>query len=176
MTATWRALSVKDARCPDCPPCFSRSRSRNRRCYQVRHHGRKFPGDLVYVLGETRNELGGSEYYQMMGHVGLNVPKVRVEEVWPLYLALHRAIQEGWLASCHAVTRGGLALTWPWWPWRASWAWRSGWNNCPEAKRWNRLRPSIPNRAAVLSRRWPPKTRHGLRPVFPGSRQVPSAS
>jgi phosphoribosylformylglycinamidine synthase len=68
----------------------------------------KLPGDMVYVLGLTRNELGGSEYYQMMGHVGLNVPRVRVEEVWPLYLALHQAIREGWVASCHAVTRGGL--------------------------------------------------------------------
>ncbi len=68
----------------------------------------KLPGDTVYVLGLTRNELGGSEYYQMMGHVGLNVPRVQVEEVWPLYLALHRAIQEGWVASCHAVTRGGI--------------------------------------------------------------------
>ena len=35
----------------------------------------KFPGDLVYVLGETKNELGGSEYYQMMGSIGLNVPR-----------------------------------------------------------------------------------------------------
>jgi phosphoribosylformylglycinamidine synthase len=68
----------------------------------------KLPGDIVYVLGLTRNELGGSEYYQMMGHVGLNVPRVRVEEAWPVYPALHRAIREGWVASCHAVTRGGL--------------------------------------------------------------------
>jgi phosphoribosylformylglycinamidine synthase II len=68
----------------------------------------KLPGDIVYVLGLTRNELGGSEYYQMMDQVGLNVPRVQVEEVWPLYLTLHQAIQEGWVASCHSVTRGGL--------------------------------------------------------------------
>jgi phosphoribosylformylglycinamidine (FGAM) synthase-like enzyme len=70
----------------------------------------KFPGDLVYVLGETKNELGGSEYYQMMGSIGLNVPKVNAEEVWPGYLALYKAIQEGLVASCHAVSRGGLAV------------------------------------------------------------------
>jgi phosphoribosylformylglycinamidine synthase len=70
----------------------------------------KFPGDRVYVLGETRDELGGSEYYQMMGAVGLHIPKVAVEEVWPLYLALHQAIQEGRVASCHALYRGGLAV------------------------------------------------------------------
>ncbi|RJR28875.1 MAG: phosphoribosylformylglycinamidine synthase [Desulfobacteraceae bacterium] len=70
----------------------------------------KMPGDLIYVLGATRNELGGSEYYQMMGEVGLNVPRVDVDRFRPLYLRLHRAIQEGAVASAHAVTRGGLGV------------------------------------------------------------------
>ena len=70
----------------------------------------KFPGDLVYILGRTKNELGASEYYQMFEQVGLNVPKVDVKEVWPLYLALHQAIQEELVASAHAVTRGGLGV------------------------------------------------------------------
>ncbi len=69
----------------------------------------KVSGDLVYVLGETRNELGGGEYYQMMDEVGLHVPKIDVEEVRPLYLSLHEAIQQGLVASVHAVARGGLA-------------------------------------------------------------------
>jgi phosphoribosylformylglycinamidine synthase len=70
----------------------------------------KFPGDFVYVLGETKNELGGSEYYQMMGAVGRNVPHVNAEKFWPSYLALHQAIIQGLVSSCHAVTRGGLAV------------------------------------------------------------------
>jgi phosphoribosylformylglycinamidine synthase len=70
----------------------------------------KFPGDLVYVLGETRNELGGSEYYRLMETVGLQVPRVHPDEVWPHYLALHRAIDAGLVASCHAVSRGGLGV------------------------------------------------------------------
>ena len=70
----------------------------------------KFPGDMVYVLGETKNELGGSEYYQMMGSVGLNVPKVDAKALWPQYVALHRAISEDLISSCHAVSRGGLAV------------------------------------------------------------------
>lgn len=70
----------------------------------------KFPDDLVYVLGETGNELGGSEYYQMMGSIGLNVPQVNRKRLWPQYLALHRAIQKGLLSSCHSVSRGGLAV------------------------------------------------------------------
>ncbi|MEE9612789.1 MAG: AIR synthase-related protein [Desulfatiglandales bacterium] len=70
----------------------------------------KFPGDLVYVLGETKNELGGGEYYQMMGEVGLHVPTVNVDETWPIYLSLHKAIQQGLISSAHAVTKGGLAI------------------------------------------------------------------
>ncbi len=70
----------------------------------------KFPGDLVYVLGETKNELGASEYYQEMGSVGLNVPVVEAEELWPQYTALYMAIQKDLISSCHAVSRGGLAV------------------------------------------------------------------
>jgi phosphoribosylformylglycinamidine synthase II len=70
----------------------------------------KFPGDLVYVIGETRDELGGSEYYQLMEKIGLHVPEVDVALVWPLYLALHRAIRQGLVSSAHAVSKGGLAV------------------------------------------------------------------
>jgi phosphoribosylformylglycinamidine synthase len=70
----------------------------------------KFPGDLVYVLGTTRDELGGGEYYQMMDETGLHVPKVDAEASMALYMVLHRAIQKGLVSSAHAVSRGGLAV------------------------------------------------------------------
>ncbi|RLB33172.1 MAG: phosphoribosylformylglycinamidine synthase, partial [Deltaproteobacteria bacterium] len=70
----------------------------------------KTPGDLVYVLGDTRNELGGGEYYQMMGAVGLHAPKVTEESFRVRYEALHGVLREGLAASCHAVARGGLAV------------------------------------------------------------------
>ncbi len=70
----------------------------------------KIPEDLVYILGETRNELGGSEYYQMMNELGLNVPKVNAEELIPLYKKLAEAIDMGLIASAHAVSRGGLGV------------------------------------------------------------------
>ncbi len=70
----------------------------------------KIPGDLVYILGKTGNELGASEYYQMMDQIGLNVPKVDAEKVLPLYNALYKAIQDGLVASCHAVGRGGIGV------------------------------------------------------------------
>ena len=70
----------------------------------------KFAGDLVYVLGETRNELGASEYYEHFGYVGLRVPELRPETSMKLYRTLSRAIQEELVASCHGIYRGGLGV------------------------------------------------------------------
>jgi phosphoribosylformylglycinamidine synthase len=70
----------------------------------------KVAGDLVYVLGETRNELGASEYYEHFGHVGLHVPELQPESSMKLYQTLNQAIQEGLIASCHGIYRGGLGV------------------------------------------------------------------
>ncbi len=70
----------------------------------------KVPGDLVYVLGLTRNELGASEYYQHLGYTGLNVPRVRPQEFIAVYRALEQAVTEGGCASVHGVYRGGLGV------------------------------------------------------------------
>jgi len=70
----------------------------------------KAPGDLVYLLGTTRNELGGSEYYEHLGYVGQNVPQVRPERFSPLYRALQKTISASLVASVRGIYRGGLAV------------------------------------------------------------------
>lgn len=70
----------------------------------------KAPGDLVYVLGRTKDELGGSELYDHFGYTGLNVPQVIPAENLPLYRALSTAIARGLVNSAHGVFRGGLAV------------------------------------------------------------------
>ncbi|MFP5212107.1 MAG: AIR synthase-related protein [Acidobacteriota bacterium] len=70
----------------------------------------KTAGDLVYVLGKTANELGGSEYYDLFGYVGLNVPRLDAQKSLSLYAALERALLSGLPASCHGLYRGGLAV------------------------------------------------------------------
>jgi phosphoribosylformylglycinamidine synthase len=70
----------------------------------------KLADDLVYVLGTTRDELGASEYYQMLGHVGCNVPQVAPEAFLSLYRALAAAIADRQVASCHGIYRGGLGV------------------------------------------------------------------
>ena len=70
----------------------------------------KMDGDLVYVLGLTRDELGASEYYDMLGYVGCNVPQVAPEDFLPLYRFLAEAIDRELVASAHGIYRGGLGV------------------------------------------------------------------
>lgn len=70
----------------------------------------KISGDLVYVMGDTADELGASEYYEMFGKTGLNVPGVDFSGFKIVYKALEKAIDKELVASCHAVARGGLGV------------------------------------------------------------------
>jgi len=68
----------------------------------------KQPGDLIYLMGETRPELGGSEFYELMGYVGLSVPEARPQDFLPYYRLVEQCGREELPASCHGVYRGGL--------------------------------------------------------------------
>ncbi|MFH2093081.1 MAG: AIR synthase-related protein [Pseudomonadota bacterium] len=70
----------------------------------------KVSGDLVYVIGVTANELGASEYYDMFGKTGLNVPQVDFNRFKVTYKAVQAAIEKELVASCHAVARGGIGI------------------------------------------------------------------
>jgi phosphoribosylformylglycinamidine synthase len=70
----------------------------------------KRPGDLIYLLGDTRPELGGSEFYEMLGYVGLSVPQVRPAAFLPYYRLVEQAGQLALLASAHGLYRGGLGV------------------------------------------------------------------
>ncbi len=77
----------------------------------------KFLGDLIYVIGETKNELGGSEYLELMGeelrgegYVGNTVPRVNAKEANKSYLAFNKAINKGLIASSISINQGGLGV------------------------------------------------------------------
>ncbi|MBJ6726228.1 phosphoribosylformylglycinamidine synthase subunit PurS [Geomesophilobacter sediminis] len=70
----------------------------------------KRPGDLVYLLGATADELGGSEYYALKGAVGNHVPKVDAQAALATYSGYHAALEQGLVASCHDLSDGGLAV------------------------------------------------------------------
>jgi phosphoribosylformylglycinamidine synthase len=70
----------------------------------------KEPGNPVYILGRTYNELGGSHYYKLRGCLGRNVPRVRVSEARRTFSALTKAIDQGLVRTCHDLSEGGLAV------------------------------------------------------------------
>ncbi len=69
----------------------------------------KFEDDIVYVIGLTKAELGGSEYYAILGATGNNVPKLDVETAIKTYNAVHGLIKKKLVHSLHTPALGGLA-------------------------------------------------------------------
>ncbi|MEA2064244.1 MAG: AIR synthase-related protein, partial [Gemmatimonadota bacterium] len=70
----------------------------------------KRPGDLVYVVGESFDECGGSEYFAMLGSVGSGVPRVDAARSQAVFRAVHQAINGTLVASCHDLSDGGLGV------------------------------------------------------------------
>jgi phosphoribosylformylglycinamidine synthase len=77
----------------------------------------KAPGDLVYLVGETFDELGGSEYYKLIGekrrggeYVGNKVPRVNARKAKAIYNRMSKATERGLVNSVHTPTKGGLAV------------------------------------------------------------------
>ncbi|NOT32160.1 MAG: phosphoribosylformylglycinamidine synthase subunit PurL [Planctomycetes bacterium] len=64
----------------------------------------------VYLVGETRPELGGSLVHQHAARRGGTVPRVDLARAPRVLAALHAAIQAGTVASCHDLSEGGLAV------------------------------------------------------------------
>jgi phosphoribosylformylglycinamidine synthase II len=70
----------------------------------------KAPGNLLYIVGETFKELGGSEYYALKGHTGKTVPKVKAARAKKTFQAITEAIDLGLVKSCHDLSEGGLGV------------------------------------------------------------------
>ncbi|MBI5227695.1 phosphoribosylformylglycinamidine synthase subunit PurL [Candidatus Micrarchaeota archaeon] len=70
----------------------------------------KTSGSYIYVLGKTRDELGGSEFYKLFNGVGNRPPQIYPDEHIPLYKGLCHAIEDGLVESAHDISDGGLAV------------------------------------------------------------------
>ncbi len=71
----------------------------------------KAAGDLVYLLGTTKDELGASEYYDELGHLGNNVPETDAHQNLRLYKLYARCSRDLLISSAMAVGYGGLGVT-----------------------------------------------------------------
>ena len=64
---------------------------------------------VLLMIGERKDELGGSVYYSLHDELGANVPKPNLEEVKNQIFALTDCIDDGLILSCHDFADGGVA-------------------------------------------------------------------
>ena len=69
----------------------------------------KQPGNLLYLLGETKAELGGSLLHAHLSEQGGEAPTMPPNPL-QRYQRLHTAMRQGWIQACHDLSEGGLAI------------------------------------------------------------------
>lgn len=70
----------------------------------------KTEGNPIYVIGETKDEMGASTLYRRFGGSGGAVPKVDGAALRSHMEILSAAMSKGLLRSCHDCSDGGLAI------------------------------------------------------------------
>ncbi len=74
----------------------------------------KESGDLVYILGDTYEEIGGTEYLRYLSekykkdYAYVSIPKVDAKRNKKRYQTLTSAIAKGYIASAISISHGGL--------------------------------------------------------------------
>ncbi len=77
----------------------------------------KSPGNLLYLVGTTREEMAGSHYAEVVGSEMFEqlfpyavVPRVDISHAYDIMRAVGAAIRKGLVQSCHDLSEGGLAV------------------------------------------------------------------
>ncbi len=72
----------------------------------------KEPGNYIFLIGETKAELGGSEYhsviYGLEGGIPPKVEEVKIKEIWDFLFELY---SNGMIKANHDVNKGGFIIT-----------------------------------------------------------------
>ena len=70
----------------------------------------KSSGNLLYIIGFTRDELGGSHFALVEGLIGGEVPRLDPPLAKKTFAAVHQVIDTGLVRACHDLSEGGLAV------------------------------------------------------------------
>jgi phosphoribosylformylglycinamidine synthase len=70
----------------------------------------KQEGDLIYIVGTTYDELGGSHYYAVRGAIGNRVPQVNPQRGKKVMDTLSVAMEKGFVQACHDCSEGGIGV------------------------------------------------------------------
>jgi phosphoribosylformylglycinamidine synthase len=70
----------------------------------------KKAGNLIYIIGATFDELGGSEYFARLGYIGNNSPVVNAATARKLMDSLSATTSRSLVRACHDLSEGGLGV------------------------------------------------------------------
>ncbi|MCP8309478.1 MAG: phosphoribosylformylglycinamidine synthase subunit PurL, partial [archaeon] len=71
----------------------------------------KHDGNYIIIMGETKSEMGGSEYYEYIhGLIGGIAPKIDFVKEKETIHAVLDAIRKGLVKAVHDVSKGGIAV------------------------------------------------------------------
>ncbi|OIO39140.1 MAG: phosphoribosylformylglycinamidine synthase II [Candidatus Omnitrophica bacterium CG1_02_49_10] len=65
---------------------------------------------IIYIVGDTKDEMGGSHYYMINGFTGNRVPEVDPVLSRNIMNRLSKAISKGLVRSCHDPSEGGIGV------------------------------------------------------------------
>ena len=65
---------------------------------------------VLVLIGERKNECGGSVYYDLFGELGAHLPKPDLKNIAAEIHALTEAIQQGLVLAAHDISEGGVAV------------------------------------------------------------------
>jgi phosphoribosylformylglycinamidine synthase II len=71
----------------------------------------KQPKNLLYLVGKTKREMGGSHYYSLYNRVGNSVPKLDFRLSQETLKRIHNAISKKLTLSVHDCSEGGIAIS-----------------------------------------------------------------
>ena len=66
--------------------------------------------DLIYIVGKTKEELGGSEYGDIFGYENIHVPEVDAKKALSLYKTFSKANKQKLISSAISVHMGGIGV------------------------------------------------------------------
>jgi phosphoribosylformylglycinamidine synthase II len=70
----------------------------------------KEAGNALYIVGMTKNEMGGSHYFELQSATSSKVPQVDSAMAKKIFEALSSAIKNGLARSCHDCSEGGIGV------------------------------------------------------------------
>ncbi|WP_298625950.1 phosphoribosylformylglycinamidine synthase subunit PurL [uncultured Legionella sp.] len=70
----------------------------------------KKTNSCLIMIGERKDECGGSIYYQVFNKLVVNIPRPDLKSLNDEIQAVSEAIQRGWVLAAHDISEGGVAV------------------------------------------------------------------